>query len=284
MAGISVDGGSTGFAAPASGGIDLLPRFNLIDQVFIIRALILRQIRVSYRKTRVGFMMVFIQPGAIIILHIFLFIMWSELTGRPMAGGIPIELFVIVGFTIWFIFSHTAHGPRHAVGEGAGATLMPLVSPMHFRIAAALWELVAMTALCFMGLILSQMIHGNEPVPNVPVAILVFVIADVLGFGTRLVLDALCVRWPTVHSLKKLILRVLFITAGVYFSAVNLHRALGYWVLVNPLIHLLEIARNALYPGYPVFEVNLWYPTSWALGLTLAGLLLNRCARRWQSE
>jgi capsular polysaccharide transport system permease protein len=277
-------GGAPGIAAVLPVDRDLLPRFHLLDQLFIFRALILRQIRISYRKTRVGFIMVFIQPGAIMILHIFLFIMWSELTGQPMAAGIPIELFVIVGFTIWFIFSHIGYGPKHAVGEGAGAKLMPLVTPMHFRIAAAAWEFLAMTTLCFIGIILSQMIHGDEPVPDIPAAVLTFVIAAVLGFGIRLVLDALTERWPAVHSLKKLIFRVLFITAGVYFSAVNLHRALGYWVLYNPLIHLLESARHALYPGYPVFEITLWYPTIWAFGVTLAGLVLNRCAERWKID
>jgi ABC-type polysaccharide/polyol phosphate export permease len=81
-----------------------------------------------------------------------------------------------------------------------------------------------------------------------------------------------------------LLFRCLFITAGVYFSAINLHRALGYWVLYNPLIHLLEQARQALYPGYPVFEVSLWYPLAWAFGLTLAGLVLNRYSKRWKKD
>jgi capsular polysaccharide transport system permease protein len=278
----SSGGGAAGFAAAPPVGGDLLPRFNLIDQLFIIRALILRQIRISYRKTRVGFMLVFLQPASIMCLHIFLLELWAEVSGQTPAANIPIELFIINGFTVWFIFSHTGHGPKHSVGDGPGATLMPLVTTMHFRIAAATWEFLAMTSLCFSGVILSEMIHGNEPVPNVPAAVLVYADAAFLGFGTRLVLDACSERWPVIRHMEKLLFRMLFIMSAIFYSAINLHKALGDWPLYNPVIHLVELGRNALYPGYPIFEVSLLYPTLWAFGLTFVGLILNRCARRWK--
>jgi capsular polysaccharide transport system permease protein len=276
--------GAPGRAALSPNGTALLPGFNPVDQLFIIRALILRQLRLSYHKTRFGFILAFIQPAAIMLLHIGLFILWSQLTGQPLTAGIPIEIFVVVGFTVWFIFSHTAHGPKHTAGEGPGAMFTPLATRMHFRVAAAAWECFAMSALCFLGLIIGEMVRGDETVPNIPLALFFFVIADILGFGTRLVLDALTERWPVIRSFEKLLFRCLFITAGVYFSAINLHRALGYWVLYNPLIHLLEQARQALYPGYPVFEVSLRYPLAWAFGLTLAGLVLNRYSKRWKKD
>jgi capsular polysaccharide transport system permease protein len=279
----NLSSGAAAFAATAPIGGDLLPRrFNLIDQLFIIRALILRQIRISYRKTRVGVLLVFLQPGSIMILHIFLLILWAEVSGQSPAANIPIELFIIDGFTVWFIFSHTGHGSKHSVGEGSGSALMPFVTQMHFRIAAAAWEFLAMTSLCFFGVILSEMIRGNVPVPNIPAAVLVYAITAVLGFGTRLVLDACAERWPVIRHTEKLLFRMLFIMSAIFYSAISVHKALGDWVLYNPVIHLVEFGRNALYPGYPVFEVSLLYATIWAFGMTLLGLILNRCALRWK--
>lgn len=270
-------------AALSVGGGELLWRLGPLDHLFIIRALILRELRITYQRTRVGFFMAFLQPAAIIVLHIFLFFLWEELSGRPLAAGIPIELFVIAGFTAWFIFAHTAAGPKRSAGEGSETMLIASVSPMHFRLAAAAWELMAMSSLCFAGIALSELLGRDEPVPNVPACFLVFVITSMLGFGFRLVLDALCERWPTIYAVKKIIFRVLFITAGVYFSASNIRRALGDWTLYNPLIHLLESVRHALYPGYPVAGISLVYPTAWALGLILLGLALNSYVRRWKT-
>jgi capsular polysaccharide transport system permease protein len=264
-------------------GADLLPRlFNPIDQIFIMRALILRTIRVSYRKSRFGFMLAFFQPGSIMLLHVGLITAYCELTGQPLAAGIPCDVFMIGAFTIWFIFSHTAHGNKHAVGEGSGAALQPLVTRMHYRIAAVLWELALMPAVCFLGLILSEMIHGNEAMPNIPLAFVLFVVTAILGFGTRLVLDALSERWPVIRSFEKLLFRCLFITSAVFYSAINIHRALGDWIFFNPLIHLVELTRQALYPGYPVWEVSLIYPTIFAFGMTLVGLLLNLHSKDWK--
>ncbi len=227
-------------------------------------------------------MLAFAQPGSIMLLHIGLITFYCELTGQGLVSGIPIDIFIIVGFTIWFMFSHTAHGQKHVIGEGQGATFMPLVTRMHFRIAAALWELVSMSSLCFLGLILAELFHGDEVIPNIPLVFVFFVITIILGFGTRLVLDALSERWPIIRSLDKLMFRCLFITSAIFYSAINIHKALGDWILYNPVIHLVELTREAFYPGYPVFEVSAIYPTIWAFGMTLVGLVLNVHSKQWK--
>jgi capsular polysaccharide transport system permease protein len=283
MTGVAAQGGALMGFAPPPAGADLLPRlFNPIDQIFILRALILRQIRITYRKSRFGFVLAFAQPGAIMVLHITLITFYCELTEQALPAGIPCDIFMIVGFTIWFIFSHAAHGPKHSIGEGPGAMFMPLVTRMQFRLAATLWEFVAMSSLCLFGLLLSQMIHGDEAVPNIPLAFVFFVLAAILGFGTRLVLDALSERWQVVRSFEKLLFRCLFITSAIFYSAINIHKALGDWIMYNPMIHIVEEARGAFYPGYPVFDVSLIYPTIWAFGMTLVGLVLNVYSKRWK--
>jgi len=40
------------------------------------------------------------------------------------------------------------------------------------------------------------------------------------------------------------------------------------------VIHLTEYVRFAFDSGYPVTLVNLWYPSLWAIGLVLLGLVM----------
>jgi ABC-type polysaccharide/polyol phosphate export permease len=257
---------------------DFFPRFSLLDHLFIIRALVLRDLRVKFQKLRIGFMIEFLQPLVVIILHYYVFVV----LGKFMPGEIPVELYVLGGFTTWFTFRNVAK--RTSRTDGRPVVFIPGVTPKEFHYLAAgmTWEMTANILLLYLGLALSEMIFGDIPLPNVPASMLVFFIAALLGNGARVVFDALIEVWPIVKGLKKAILFLLFITSGIYFSLQQTARdALQYFAWYNPLDHIIESQRCALYAGYPAARVTLLYPTAWGLGLTLVGLMLQRCLPRW---
>ena len=155
---------------------------------------------------------------------------------------------------------------------------LPGVTPMHFLIAAAVWECAAMISLLLAGLVVSALLCGGGIVPNLAESIVIFPIAALLGTGSRLIFEALTRVWSSMRDIKKPLVWLLFITSGIYFSASgNTYDLLKEFSWYNPLLHLIEIERYALYPGYPIARVTLLYPTAWAFGLIFVGLMLDRC-------
>lgn len=271
-------GGGARLGPLSSASADFFPEFTLLDHLFIIRALVLRDLRLKFQKLRIGFMIEFLQPLVVIILHYYVFLVLNKF----MPGNIPVELFVLGGFTTWFTFRNITKRTTRA--DGRPLMLIPRSTPKeyHFLAAAMAWEVTANFSLLYVGLGLSEMLFGDEPVPNIPKSMLVFSIAALLGTGTRVWFDALSETWPIVKGFKKAILFLLFITSGIYFSLQSTARdALQEFAWYNPLDHLIESQRCALYAGYPVDRVTLLYPAAWGLGLLLVGLALKRCLPRW---
>jgi ABC-type polysaccharide/polyol phosphate export permease len=261
-----------------SPGANFFPQFSPLDHLFIMRALVLRELSIRYQKLRIGFMIEFLQPLVVIFLHYYVFLVLNKF----MPGEIPVEIYVLGGFTTWFTVRDITK--RTSRTDGRPALLIPGVTPkeFHYLGAAMAWHVTANVSLLYLGLALSELVFGDEPFPNFPASMLVFALAALLGTGARLVFDALIEVWPIVKGVKKAIIFLAFITSGIYFSLQQTARdALQEVAWYNPLDHLLESQRCALYPGYPVAHVTLLYPTAWGLGLTLVGLALKRCLPRW---
>jgi capsular polysaccharide transport system permease protein len=283
-----IDGGpvSPGGKSPDSARLsaraaDMLPRFGLLDHLFIVRALILRDIKFRHFKTRLGFIVELIQPIVVIVVHYYVF----KVLGRVMPAKIPVELFILAAFPVWFVYSHTARRNSRRE-ERPGGMLIPGVTQIHFLVAAAAWECAVNILIMFGGLALSELLLGDEPVPNVLAGILIFPVMAVLGTGSRLIFEAFGDVWPIVQDLKRPLTWLLFITSGIYFvqtghNSLNLLTEFSWY---NPLLHCIESERHALYPGYPVAGVTLLYPIAWGLGLTFLGLMLNRSLPRWFPE
>ena len=96
-------GGGAGTAAATSALFWQAPaaHLNLIDHLLIIRALILRDLKLKYRNNGIGFLLEFLRPLVIDVTHYFFF----AYVPRAIPNNIPIEIFVLAGFSVWFVYS-----------------------------------------------------------------------------------------------------------------------------------------------------------------------------------
>lgn len=264
-----------GPSLPLSGRLDPVSRISVTDHLLIVRALVLRDLRLKYRGSRIGFFVVFIQPIVVIVAHYYFFLALR----KPMPANLPIEIFVIAGFSVWYTFNYTAYGLMTGKKGPAAAVAIPGVTPMHRRVAKSLWQLLANLSLCLTAVIPLRLCGDAVPFPAVPSTVLIFLLAGSLGFGFGLLLEALGMLLPSLDPFKKILIWSLFITSGIYFSISQTNLTLAEIFWYNPMLHLLEWQRHAFDPGYPIAHVTLLYPAAWALGLIVAGLLTLRCAR-----
>jgi capsular polysaccharide transport system permease protein len=262
----------TALGAPVFGRTDPFPRLGIIDHLAVLRALILRDLRIKYYNSRFGFLLEFLRPVIVVVFHYFLFVTIQ----RHMPARIPVELFVIGGFSTWFTFSHTMLGTVHG---RRGPPRIPGVSPMHSRIARTTWEFLANFSFCYLAVSLLRLLGWEEPISNVVLSALVLALAAIMGLGFGLVLDGVARLVPTMETQTKNFRWALYVTTGIYFSASEWHHGMADIVWYNPCLHLVEFQRHALDPGYPIIVVTLLYPMAITLTLLLLGLALHRCTR-----
>ena len=193
-----------------------------------------------------------------------------------MPAKIPVELFIIGSFTIWFAAVHVLRGTGHAKKDAMG---IPGVTELHMAVSRMAWEFLSMLSYTVLCVLLLKILGFNVPYPNIPETTLYFALAALLGFGFGLLLQACGRVFAATETLKKNFLWILYVTSGHYFSISQGRHGLAAYVWWNPLLHLSELERQALYPGYPTELVALWYPAVIAAALIILGLMLEKCTR-----
>jgi ABC-type polysaccharide/polyol phosphate export permease len=93
-----------------------------------------------------------------------------------------------------------------------------------------------------------------------------------LGFG--LVIGALVRAVELIEPFVHILPWFLLMGSGIYASISAVPSYLAAIVVWCPVIHLTEYSRYAIYPGYPIYLVNLWYPALCAVGVLFLGLLV----------
>lgn len=243
---------------------------GFVDHVLIVRALILRDIRLRHRDNSLGVLVELVRPAVVVFVHYWLF----YLLHKPMPGQIPIEIYVLAGFSVWFAFNGSWLGAASGGKWPAGATLLPGITELHLRVAKAAWPLLLNLSFCFLALVPLKLFDRDLPLANVPETSLIFAIAGLSGFGLGLMLDRLGRRVPLIKTIEKLLTWALFVTSGLYFSLETTPPIVAGWFWYNPLLHLVEYERHAFDPGYPISLLDLSYPAVVMVGLLVTGLLV----------
>jgi len=246
-----------------TGGLDIF------DHLAIIRALILRNLRLKYRDNSLGFLLEFIRPTAVVIAHYYIFL----LIKKPMPAEIPIAIFVLAGFPVWFAFNGAALGAEGANVPGR-MILIPGVTTLHLQLARAIWAWWVDLVFCLAGAVFLNLYGARLPLPNIEMTLLIFILSGSMGFGFGMLAEQIGEVLPVASIVEKLMLWALFITSGMYYSAATSNAQLAKFFLFNPLLHLVEFERNAFDPGYPVGLVNLAYPAAFAIALPALALTL----------
>ncbi len=255
-------------AAPSS-------RRSPLDDLRILRALMLRNLQVRYGGNPLGLPLEMLRPVAVVLAHWALF----ALLRKPMPGEIPIPIFVLAGFSVWFAFNYSATGAANGARFPAGATLLPGVTAMHLRLARAAWPLLVNLVFCLAAVLPLRLFGIMLPLPSLPQTALIFGLAGGLGVGFGLLAERLGAISPFARPIEKLITWALFVTCGLYFVVYRTLPALAAVLLWNPLLHLVEYERHAFDPGYPLVLVDLGYPAALAALLMLLGLAACRSIR-----
>ncbi len=261
-------GGVTRAALEALGRARRRPGF--VDHLLIVRALILRDIRLHHQNGRLGVLVELVRPAIVVFVHYWLF----YLLHKPMPAQIPIEVYVLAGFSVWFAFNGAWLGASTGGKWPAGVTALPGVTDLHLRVAKAAWSLLLNLVFCLLALVPLQLFNRDLPFANVPETCAIFAMAGIMGFGFGLILERLGRLVSFIKIVEKLSTWALFVTSGLYFSVDTSPPVVAGYFLWNPLLHLVEYERHAFDPGYPVAMLDLAFPAVVAVVMLVTGLLL----------
>ena len=205
----------------------------------------------------------------------------TVLRGRETQGLYPWASFLICGMLPYQLFKSLWTSLTHAPSANRGLFGFRQVKPMDTYLARTLLELVLDTV-TYLLIAVGLWRIGFSPIfPHDPLAYMAIVgVFVATGFGMGVTWSVLVDVLPRFGTFTAIVSMPLMIISGVIFPLHGLPQELLSWLLLNPILHLVELARVAFLPGYvPVAGVGLSLPLMFALVMVTVGMVLYRLRR-----
>lgn len=251
----------------------MIKRTSWQIQRAVIFALLMREIKTRFGGHWTGVVWMLGAPLA----QVFALVAVNTfLRGRLSRGTYDYAIFLIVALIPYRLCAGLWSQLMNGINSNVGLFNYRQVKPFDTLIARTILEVATDLVVFVLTLLVLARLNYSPVLPDSLIGYLGSWAAFILfGSGMGLVLSTLIGPLPRLGLAIGLLSLPLYLTAGVIFSVHSFTSEARYWLLFNPLLHLVELARAAFLPGYlPLQGVNLAYPMMWTLTLWAIGVCM----------
>ena len=242
----------------------------------VLFALVLREMKSRVGGQWVGAVWTLIEP----LTHVLILVTILGFMRGVVLPGIEYPVFLVTGLLPFFLFQHLALRLMDGIESNRGLFSYRQVKPLDTLISRACVEaLMNLLVYAFTLGILAWL--GFSVVPSGPLEMLgVNAVMILLGTGFGVFSAVVSHDRPRLRSFIRMTMMPLYFASGVIFQVDLLPREYLDWLLLNPLLHLVELSRHAFIPAYvPAEGVNALYPLLCTLAVGALAMLLYRADR-----
>jgi capsular polysaccharide transport system permease protein len=242
----------------------------------VVFALVLREMKARVGGQWTGAVWTLFEPLAHVLLILTLF---GVIRGATIPG-IEFPVFLVTGLLPFMLFRHLTVRLMEGIDANRGLFSYRQVKPLDTLLSRACVE--TLMNLMVYGVTLGILARlGFSVIPQDPLEVLgVNLIIVVLGTGCGVFFAVVTHDRPRLRSTIRMSMMLLYFSSGVIFRVALVPREYLDLMLLNPLVHLLELSRHAFIPAYePAYGVNLLYPLVWTLVVCALAMLVYRAER-----
>lgn len=249
----------------------------LILQWRVILALLLRETRTRFGKSRLGYLWVIFEPLAHIGIMITLISVLGHSRTPPI--GDSFAMFYFTGIIPFHMFTHTVGHLMHSVPENRPLLQLPRVKPMDVYMARGILELLTEVCVSIL-LLMGFMFFGFNIVPLNPFGVFsAFLLIWMCGFGVGLI-SAVLARffsaWPRIWGA---LTSILYFASGTFYIPRMMPESIRDILSWSPTLQAIEMVRvNYFIEPYP-YWLDVSYLAGFAIVSMAVGLLLERLYR-----
>jgi len=225
---------------PSSGATSLTELWSFRE---LLRSLIIRNLKVKYQRSVLGFLWTLVNPllTAAVLITVFSIIV-----------RIPMEnywAFLISGYFVWAFISKNLTAGTSVLDEDAGlrrSIVFPAELPIFSGAISRLFEFGIELGIVVMALVVFH--HGGVPGSIVLLPVLV-VLQFLLAVGLQMLIAVLSIFYYDVRQMIPIILLMLFYLSPVFYPLSFVPESFQGLYNLNPFAMLLEQFHTVLYLG-----------------------------------
>ena len=242
----------------------------------LLLALAMRDIKLRYRQTALGFAWVILQP---LLASGILAFVFGMVAGVTKPGRSSVFVFVLAGFIGWSLFSTTFSRASQSLLQHSA-----LISKVFFPriilpvsvVGSALLDLALSLAVFFIMVIASGTPVGSE----ILVAPIWLVLLLTLSLGLGLFSAALSVRFRDVQHITPFFVQILFYASPIAYQTAAVPEKWRLLFSLNPLVSIFEGLRWSLLGEGQLYLSGVLYCAFVSVLVLTLGFLFFRGAER----
>ena len=246
-------------------------------------ALLFRELKTRFGAKRLGYFWAIAEPAGQVLLISVLFMM----IGRNSLTGVSVMVFMLTGFLPYGMFRKMMSSVGAAATANKGLLGYRQVSPMdavavRFTIEIATSILVYVILLSIFGW-LGVEILSHMQIDVIPDRLLevfcAFVLLALFGSGLGLMIAVGTAYWPDLSNIISIMLRPMIFISGVFYTITMIPERYWYLLAWNPVLHAIELGRDAFFESYTTPLGSWWYLGGCAICFLTVGLMMYRVSR-----
>ena len=237
-----------------------------------VKALFLREIRTRFGKFRLGYFWAILEPSAhlLVLLGIFGFIMHRTMP------DISFPVFLLNGIIPYFIFSNITNRSVGAIEANQGLFNYRPVKPIDTIIARALLETVIYAAVYILLMVVVWMAGEYFEVINLLQLVATWGLLILFSCGIGLIFMVVGRTLAETQKFLPILLKPLYFISCIMYPLHSIPKDYWPYILWNPIVHAVELSREAVMPGYVSDGVSLSYLALCSLVTVFTGIALYR--------
>jgi capsular polysaccharide transport system permease protein len=244
-------------------------------QIRVVGALILREMRVRFGRSQLGYLWAVTEPLAYVAAFSTIF----HFMDRHPPFGNSMPLFFATGILPFHVFRNLANQLAGAFNANQALMTYPIVQPIDTIVSRTILE-VATSVFIMLVVLTTFVLAGNAPLPaNVMRIIEAIALLSMLGFGFGLMSAVIITRVDAWQNVTRLIMTPMIFLSGVFYSLDALPPSVRGIVAWNPVVHGVEMFRDGYYTSYRSSDVDPSYLFICGLMLTFVALAMERTIR-----
>jgi len=226
--------------------------------------------KTRFGSKRQGYFWAVLEPAAIIIVFWAMF----GLAMRGGLSGVDYPMFLLTGMLPYHLFANIVTKSMAAFEANRGLFNYRQVKPFDTLVCRCLVECVVYL-IVFIILALAGMALGFEAAIHDFLGLALFLLLLVwFSFSFGLVCAVIGTFSENFKKIIGIMMRPLFFTSGIFFTVSMVPEKYRWILLLNPLLHFLELIRVYYFENFQSPEASFLYIIVWILGCSYAGLWL----------
>lgn len=241
---------------------------NFVKYQFLLKELVKKEIKLKYRRSKLGILWTLIEP---LLTMIVLTIVFGTFYGQDDK---TFPVYILTGRLLYSYFSESTKGALRSIRRNS-AMIKKVYVPKYIYPLAGVLSNYIIFLISLIVLVVVAAVQQVKPTIYVTGVVVPLLLIFIMSLGVGMILATLAVFFRDLEYLWGVLLMLIMYTCAIFYEAERVIKTGNGWVFnVNPLYAIIANFRNCVLYGQPMDIQLLLMSTIFSFSVLIIGFFI----------